>query len=150
MSSCLTYWNTLMSLLRTLKVLLLCLCTSTAFATDIRAKITWDPNPASENIGWYIIEWFDGNAGNWIVFEQTSGTPRSDGRLTYESTLRTPFDAPVGTEICIQITAAKSNERSEPSEQACANVTSRTPVTPPAEVFLLTPPTGVTVELELL
>lgn len=127
------------AMIKSLIAVLFALGVSTgALAQPVRIAISWEPNPASEQVGWYIIEWND--AGVWKLLAQDSGVAQ-DGRLTYETVYDFATDYPVGTELCIRITAAKGTERSQPSENACASITK-----PPSD-FTLSRPVDIDLEL---
>lgn len=82
-------------------------------------RISWDANPAYEEIVEYQVFWFDGDAGNWIQLAAVDASEalKFETRLSWiKSTLQ------VGNDLCFHIVAKKDDTVSAPSESACQTI----------------------------
>jgi hypothetical protein len=119
----------------------------------VAVDISWDPNPTSENVGWYMLEWNDeGLADNtWSVLRNESATavyiPFTE--LVAKASRAAPKPAiKLTDELCVRVVAAREGDRSNPSAPACFTMLHDTneppdPDDPPA---VLSAPANVTVE----
>ena len=92
----------------------------------VAVSIQWEPNPANENVEWYIIEYNDEGLSDqtWSLLRNSA----ADVTEVYvpftelvEKATRANGKPPVELtdELCVRIIAAKSAERSPQSEPAC-------------------------------
>lgn len=118
----------------------------------VAVEVSWTPNPPSEEVGWYILEWNDEGLADdtWSTLRNESATtvyiPFSE--LVAKASRAAP-KPPISLtdELCVRLIAARDTDRSNPSAPACFTMLHDTeeppnPGDPPA---VLSTPTGVKV-----
>lgn len=132
------------------KLIACCLLASSSVSAqeidnDWSIRLTWDPNPASENVTKYLVFWQDQTQDTWLLqntvpveAELFQGKHQYVTRIAWiKSTIK------IGDELCFNIRAANDEQTSEPSESACATVSD-----PDAEVsFVISRPGKPIIEI---